>query len=184
MSTEIPAVVEPQGEATNPPTDAPAVLATPAQETDWKAEARKWETRAKENSTAASRLAEIEEASKTEAQKLADRAAAAEARVAQFESEKQQREWVQQVADATGVPASVLRGSTLEDIQAHAESLKSLVSQEPSAPRGPHVPSEGTKAGDGRELSQLAAIDLKSMTPEQVNEARRSGRLNRALGIS
>jgi len=183
MSTETPAVAEPQGEPTNTPA-APPAPAAPAQETDWKVEARKWESRAKENSEATKRLAEIEEASKSEAQKLADRAAAAEAKVAQFESEKQQREWVKAVADATGVPAAALRGSTLEDIQAHAETLKSLVSQEPPAPRGPTVPSEGTKAGDGREVSQLSQDDLKSMSPEQVNAARKSGRLNRLLNIS
>jgi hypothetical protein len=185
MSTETPAVVEPQGEPTNTPTPtAPPAPAAPAQETDWKAEARKWESRAKENSEATKRLAEIEEASKSEAQKLADRAAAAEAKVAQFESEKQQREWVKQVAEATGVPAAALRGSTLEDIQAHADSLKSLISQEPPAPRGPIVPSEGTTNGNGREVSQLSKDDLKSMTPEQVQAARKSGRLNRVLGIS
>jgi len=182
MSTETPAVVEPQGETPNDPTPPPAPAA-PAQETDWKAEARKWESRAKENSEARQRLSEIEEASKSEAQKLADRAAAAEAKVAQYESEKQQREWVKAVSDETGVPAGVLRGSTLEELQAHADSLKSLVSKEPDAPRGPHVPSEGTAAGNGKGVSQLTQDDLKSMSPEQVNKARRDGRLNRLLGI-
>lgn len=46
--------------------------------TDWKSEARKWEARAKENKNAAARLAELEEANKTEAQKIADRATKAE----------------------------------------------------------------------------------------------------------
>lgn len=185
MSTETPAVAEPQGEPTDTtPTAQPAAPAAPAQETDWKAEARKWESRAKENSEAAKRLAEIEEASKSEAQKAADRLAAAEAKVAQYESERQQREWVKQVAEATGLPADVLRGSTLEDIQAHADSLKSHISKEPPAPRGPHVPTEGTQADHGRGVSQLSAEDIKSMTPDQVNQARREGRLNRLLGIS
>ena len=47
-------------------------------EIDWKAKARDWEKRAKENKLAAERLAQIEEASKTEAQRNADRLAAAE----------------------------------------------------------------------------------------------------------
>jgi hypothetical protein len=47
--------------------------------TDWKAKAREWERRAKENKDAAARLAAIEEANKTEAQKQADRLSAAEA---------------------------------------------------------------------------------------------------------
>lgn len=45
---------------------------------DWKAKARDWEKRAKDNKGAADRLAELEEANKTEAQKSADRLAAAE----------------------------------------------------------------------------------------------------------
>lgn len=52
------------------PTDPPA-----KPEPDWKAEARKWEQRAKENKTAADRLAEIEESNKTEGQKQAERMA-------------------------------------------------------------------------------------------------------------
>lgn len=47
-------------------------------EVDWKAKAREWEKRAKENSTAAQRLAELEEAQKTNEQRLADRVAQVE----------------------------------------------------------------------------------------------------------
>lgn len=63
--------------------------ATDGAEVDLAAEVEKWkglskknEARAKENSAAAKRLAEIEEAGKTEAQKAADRIAKAEAEVA------------------------------------------------------------------------------------------------------
>lgn len=45
---------------------------------DWKAKARDWEKRAKANSDAATRLAKIEEANKTEVQRAADRLSAAE----------------------------------------------------------------------------------------------------------
>ena len=48
------------------------------QETDWKAEARKWEARAKANKEASDKLTELEEAQKTEQQKLVERAEAAE----------------------------------------------------------------------------------------------------------
>lgn len=64
----------------NPSPDVnPEPKSDPAQEIDWKAEARKWEQRAKDNKAAA------ETASKTEAERLADlekRAATAEARAA------------------------------------------------------------------------------------------------------
>jgi hypothetical protein len=69
--------------ATDPPTPA-----DPAPEPkDWQAEAERWkrqsrenETRAKSNAEAAKKLAQIEEDQKTEAEKAADRVAAAEAR--------------------------------------------------------------------------------------------------------
>ena len=63
------------------PAQAPEDGSQPEQkvdETDWKAKARDWEKRAKENKTAAERLAVLEEANKTEAQKSADRLAVAE----------------------------------------------------------------------------------------------------------
>ena len=71
------------------PTD-PTPTETPAQESpatdpakkvddvDWKAKSREWESRAKANKSAADELATIKEAQKTEAQKSADRLAAAE----------------------------------------------------------------------------------------------------------
>ena len=77
---------------TTPPADDAAQLEqadtqTPQQDdtTDWVAEARKWEKRAKDNSAAAKqnaaaakRLAELEDANKTETQRLSERATKAE----------------------------------------------------------------------------------------------------------
>lgn len=81
-TTPTPADVAPkanpaQGEPTDTPTPEPK-----ADDVDWKAEARKWEQRAKENKTAAERLAEFEQAQMSEAEKVAQRLAAAEAEVA------------------------------------------------------------------------------------------------------
>lgn len=116
-------------------------------EVDWKAEARKWESRAKENlaaarsnETAAQRLAEIEEASKSELEKALARAEQAESRIQAFESEKQIKQWKDEVAEATGVPAAALSGSTREEIEAHASVLKPFIQD---ANRGPVVPSAG-----------------------------------------
>lgn len=124
----------------------------PAQETDWRAEARKWETRAKENKSAAEKLAELEESQKTEAQKLADRAAKAEAKAAEYERKEQVAAWKAEVEKTSGVPAAALAGSTLEEITAHAETLKPLIAKpaEPPTDDGkPHIPY--------RELSKAQA---------------------------
>ena len=94
--------------------------------TDWKAEARKWESRAKQNLAdakanegAAQRLAEIEEAQKTEAQKAQERLEAAEKRAAELELRAARAE----VAATKGVPADLLSGSTQEELEASADAL-------------------------------------------------------------
>ncbi|MBS5976833.1 MAG: hypothetical protein KIA99_04435 [Actinomyces urogenitalis] len=102
-------------------------------ETDWKAEARKWEERAKTNRAAAKQRDELAQALKA---KDAD-IEALRAKVAGFEHASEVEAWKRQVSTDTGVPADLLRGDTLEDLQAHAEVLKKALT---SRPRGPYVP--------------------------------------------
>lgn len=129
-----------------PAADAAAEQQAPAQETDWKAEARKWEARAKENTSAAQRLAEIEEASKTEEQKRAEHFAALESELSTYKTREQVAAWKAEVATATGVPAVALAGSTKEEIEAHAATLKPLITTTDvkKGAIGPYVPPEGT----------------------------------------
>ena len=135
----------------------------PAQEPDWKAEARKWEKRAKENSDAAQRLAEIEEANKTEQQKQAERLAELESQVSDYQTREQIAAWKAEVAAETGVPADVLSGSTKEELEAHASKLKPLIDQSPAS----HQPISGE--------GQPAALPLNSNGIESA--------LKNALGI-
>lgn len=111
---------------TDQPAEPTEVQLDPEKETDWKSEARKWETRAKENlatakvnEDAAKRLVEIEEANKTESQKAIDRAEAAEKRAAELEARTTRAE----VAAAKGVPVELLTGSTTEELEAAADAL-------------------------------------------------------------
>lgn len=85
----------------------------------------------------AAQFDELEEAKKTELEKVQAKLAKAEAKVADFERAAQLATWKAQVAEETGVPASVLAGSTLEELQAHAEILSPLLaaSQESKPPR-------------------------------------------------
>lgn len=123
-------------------TAAEATPEAPAQETDWKTEARKWEQRAKENlakvnelSPAAARLAEIEESNKTAEQKTAERVAALEeadrskdATITGLEAKLIRYE----VAASKGLDLKAalrLQGSTREEIEADADDFaKSFVS--------------------------------------------------------
>lgn len=128
---------------------------------------------------------EIEDSKKSTEQRVADDLAAAQ-RTANESATKALR---YEVAAAKGLDlkfAARLSGSTKEELEADADALIALIPQagEPLAPRGPHVPSEGTQPQAGAGVSQLTDAQLESMSPEQINKARREGRLNKLLGIS
>lgn len=126
-------------------------------------EAAKYRTEARENSQAAARLAEIEEASKTAEQKAAERLAELEAENARFKAAAQVAAWKTEVAKAAGVPIEALAGDTLEAIEAHAAILKPLITAPPQslAP----IPGEGTNPaiplnGDGLEQALKSVLGI------------------------
>ena len=123
-----------EGEDGGAPAETPSPKpAEPAQDTtDWKAEARKWESRSKENSTAAQRLAEIEEEKKTDEQRVTDRIAVAEKRAAELEAKAAASE----VAESKSVPSALLAGpasNSAEDLAAFADALIAFKGTQPAA---------------------------------------------------
>lgn len=88
----------------------------------WKQKAREQEARAKANATAAQRLEEIENASKTEQQRAAEALTAAERRASEAEAAALRLEVA---ADKGLTPAQAKRlvGSTREELEADAEDL-------------------------------------------------------------
>ena len=117
-----PEIAAPTADPAEPATGTDAPAQEPKQEPDWKAEARKWEQRAKENKAAAEKLAAFEESQKSEAQKLADRAAQAER-----ERDEARLEALRtKVGMHKKLPADVidlLKGDTEEELAAHADRL-------------------------------------------------------------
>ena len=116
----------PEAVNTEPATPQATPNDVPAQETDWQAEARKWEKRAKENKSAADRLAEIEESKKTEIQKAMERAEQAEQRINELEREKTRLS----VIASHGIPEDyqdLIKGDSEEELAASAEKVKSLI---------------------------------------------------------
>lgn len=87
----------------------------------------RYRTEAKGNAEAAARLAEIEEAQKSEAQKAAEKIQALEKENEAFKQEKQVQEWASEITKGSHIPPSALRGSTKEELDAHFEQLKSLI---------------------------------------------------------
>jgi hypothetical protein len=141
----------PEGDVT---TEQPAEV--PAQEAeapkpadiDWKTKAREWERRAKDNKAAADRLAAIEEASKTEAQKLAERAEKAERELAAAQSASLRSE-IALTKGLTPSQAKRLIGDTREELEADADQLLADLGAA-SAPRSPRPdPNQGRSPGSG-----------------------------------
>lgn len=84
----------------------------------------------------AAKLTEFEESQKSEAEKAAERLAAAEKRAAELESQVARAE----VAAAKGVPAELLTGSTREELEAAADALIKFKGEQA---KGPVIPSQG-----------------------------------------
>lgn len=152
---------------------------------DWEAEAKRWkklsrqnEARAKENAEKARLFDEQEEESKSELQKALDKAAQAEARAQALEVQATRA----QVAAAKGVDVDLLSGSTLEELEACADRL--LEWRGAQTPKGAPASDAGHKGDEIRSSKQLTREDLKTMSAEQINEARRSGQLNRMMGLA
>lgn len=187
--TETPAQDTPP--ATEPP--KPTEPAQPARdETNWKAEARKWEQRAKENSEAAKKLAKFEDEKKSAEQRAQDAATAAE---------KRATEALHRVASAevraalTGVvtdPSAIVEDLNLsrfitsegevdsEAIGKLREKYAAFSPQQPKSPKpNPAQGSNGSKPHEG----QLTHEDMKRMSPEQIVEAQSKGLFDVALGI-
>lgn len=121
---------------------------------------REAEKRAKANEDAAKRLAEIEEANKTEQQKAIDRAEKAEREAAELRQQVLRRD----VAAAKGIPAELadrLRGDDREALEADADTLLALVKQ-PEPKKGAPQPPAGDDTARAKSLAEALA---KRMTP-------------------
>ena len=146
-----------------------AARTTPAEpEKDWKAEyekavaqSRKWEQRSKDNAAAAKELEAMKDASKTDAEKLADatkRAERAEQKLAEYERKAERAAIVAEVAAAKGVDAEWLgrmNGDDRKDIEANADYIASKLS---GAPIYPSVPDNGGGRGAPLTREQIEAI--------------------------
>lgn len=115
--------------------------------TDWKAKyedaikhSRDWEKRAKDNKTAADELKQLKDASLSDQEKTAKRVKELETENAAYKTARQQAEWRSQVSKETGVPAELLRGDSIEDMQAFAKSIDSYLHPKPKAPA---IPGQG-----------------------------------------
>ena len=115
---------------------------------DWKAEARKWEARAKANKEAADELEQLKTSQMSETEKLVKRAEDAEALVKQYQAEMQHGTDAGEVAAKTGVPVSLLMHcGSREDMEQFATEYEQATHVK-SAPPAPS--SRIVRGGEGK----------------------------------
>ena len=114
----------------------------PTPKTDWKAEARKWEDRAKANRKEADELKakaekwdEYQREGMSEAEKAKQRAEAAEAELAQLKAEAQREADAIAAAESAGIPLEVARmlsGTSADELKEQAARLLRLMPVHPT----------------------------------------------------
>lgn len=175
-------------EPTTPPPDpgsTPDPEVPPAGDPkDWQAEAEKWkhfarehEQKAKANADAAAKLAEIEAANKSEAERLADAQKAAEERATKAEAELARL----RVATSKGLPAELaarLVGATEEELAEDADRLLALV--KPSTPETPPPATPGSADGG----PQGAPAPGTKTLDEQIAEAKARGDIAAEIALN
>ena len=144
------------GSGETPPTDP-----KPTETVEfWKQKAREQEKRAKDNASAAKRLAEIEDAQKSETQRAADKVAAAEAEIATIPAK---------VADALrghlvalhkidSADAELFLTATDPDLL--LKQVERLVAQADKSKKRNHVPREGNNPEPGENSMHAFARQL------------------------
>lgn len=154
--------------ATEPEKASEAATEGQRHATDWKAEARKWEQRAKENAKAADELAELRAAQMTEAEKAAAHLAEVESELAALRAEKQRAEDAAEVSKETGVPASLLLYCKSRDDMAAfaAEYGETKGAQNPA----PAAPKSRIETGGGK----VSAADSFAAYMQNVVSNKRS----------
>lgn len=142
---------EPSNSTPDTPTNDPAPHGTedaqtdqsPKDDTDWVAEARKWEKRAKENKSAADELAELKRAQMSDAEKAATALSEAEERAQRAEAALARYE----IAAEFGLSKEDVEAlSSISDPDALRTVAQRLADRAPSGPR-PN-PAQGRRGGD------------------------------------
>lgn len=138
----------------------PQAPADDAPESEWKAYARLWEKRAKEKPKVsddeiaqlrekAEKFDAAEQENLSELEKWKNRAETAEQWKAERESKDSAATLAATIATEKGVPASALRGTTREELEAHADELLTFLPKKPAAPSAEGQGGDGDDIGDG-----------------------------------
>ena len=153
-----------------------------AEAAKWKALSRKNEDRAKENEAKAKSYDDVQEANKSEAEKLLSRAETAEKALAERDAKEATTALIAEVAKEKGVPVAILRGATREELEEHADAYLTSLPVVPNAPSSEGLGKVGEPVGGSGK--QLTRDDLQGMSPKEITTAQDAGLLSDLLGIN
>lgn len=102
----------------------------------------------------AAKWQEAEDASKSEVDKLREANAALQKQIDDAAAAKQQAEWVSEVAKAKDVPAELLRGSTKEELEAHADQLHAVLHPGSKGAQVSHQTGEPSHQKGGKDADE------------------------------
>lgn len=168
------------------PADNPAPTPT-TDDFDWKSEAEKWkamsrkhEQNEKTNADKARQFDELQEQSKTELQKAQEAAAKSEAEAQSLRLENLKA----RIAIEKNVPVELLTGSDEDTLRASADKAIAWRGTGPTPPASTSSSDAGKRGEPINGEQQLSMDDLKTMTPHDINEARKHGKLDQIMGVS
>lgn len=183
MSDNVPeAPVEPTAPEPTPEPEAPK-----AEETDWKAMARKWEKLAKENSKATEELDKLKKSQMTEQEKaVAEAKAAGASEASKTYGSRLAAAELKAAAAAKGINLSALDGLidasrfVGEDGEVDTAAISKAVDKIAKAiPSGPQRGGADFNGGNG--AGQITREQLASMTPSEIAKAHADGKLNHLM---
>lgn len=130
--------------------------------TDWKAEARKWESLAKKGKAAEEELAKLKEAQMSEAEKAAARAEKAEAELAAVKAENERLTAAREFSAKEDVPLTLLEFVKAEDMEAFCQAFKAnLQTVHAAAPQSfTRIVKDGGKPSNRDMFADFAAKQL------------------------
>lgn len=96
----------------------------------------------------AAKFEDLEQASKSELQKALDEVASLKTELGAHKTKEQVAAWAAEIVKDSDIPATVLRGSTREELEQHFEQLKGLAPKQKrtSAPAGNATGEQGSRA--------------------------------------
>ena len=116
-------------------------------------ESRKWETRSKANAEKAKKYDEMEEAKKT----LEERVASIEAANKALSDEKERAKLVKSVANATGVPESIVSTLSATDEETMTAQAQAIAENYKTPGGAPKAPEAGKFPKDGGNVGKTTA---------------------------